>query len=1109
MQKSLNDFKSIRIKFVEKFRNIIATVGCVINEIINVHLFNWRENQVLVGNGFNSIDPQVLNKIQNWCENLAKLLWLTRKHLLFAPMYYEQLNIEDEMIPNMIVDFFSQINGLLQVLVQQTAIVEVQPSQVLKTNTRFATTIRLLVGGALNIKMISPNVEVSIVSEQQAQIAQQFQQKTELHSGDLMNCSGRFEFNEHSFKLAAIFRSMQLKKICRSEKKGAENVTDEKFALLFQSTFTIGDGELNIYMSVLSIPIVVIVHGNQEPQSHATILWDNSFSVLNRRPFHVESSVSWVLLGIALKMKFCAPTNPISVVPNAEIFSNEMIQSLCNKALHEHLQNDAKMITWAQFCKDPLPDRSFTFWEWFYAAMRFIREHLCDLWNQNYIFGFIDKLSAEKLLLSCEPGTFLLRFSDSELGGLTIASVNLDANNVLKVFHIQPLTSKNLSFRSLPDRILDLVELKTLYPNISKAEAFGKHASTRGPAVEGYVPMDVHASLPRPITNNNQGNLMNSNSNSSISSPVPMSSPIGAFGNQTPTFTVQLPDFNFFLGEYEGTVMDHDWLMDEMGCVINEIIHVHLFNWRENQVLVGNGFKSIDPQVLNKIQNWCENLAKLLWLTRKHLLFAPMYYEQLNIEDEMIPNMIVDFFSQVDGLLLTLVKQTVIVEVQPSQVLKTNTRFATTIRLLVGGALNIKMISPNVDVSIVSEQQAQMSQQLQEKTVLNSGDLLNCSGRFEFNEHSFKLAAIFRAMQLKKICRSEKRGAENVTDEKFALLFQSTFTIGDGELNIYMSVLSMPIVVIVHGNQEPQSHATILWDNSFSVLNRRPFDVESAVPWKFLGAALKMKFCAPTNPVSVVPNAEIFSNEMIQSLCNKALHEHLQNDAKMITWAQFCKDPLPDRSFTFWEWFYAAMRFIREHLCDLWNQNYIFGFIDKLSAEQLLLSCEPGTFLLRFSDSELGGLTIASVNLDANNVLKVFHIQPLTSKVLTFHSLPDRILDLVELKTLYPNISKAEAFGKHASTRGPAVKGYVPMDVHASLPRPSTSNNQKDLMNFNSNSSISSSVPVSPAIGAFGNETPTFTVQLPDFNFFLGDYEIMDHDWSNGSELPQVLDPHF
>lgn len=39
----------------------------------------------------------------------------------------------------------------------------------------------------------------------------------------------------------------------------------------------------------------------------------------------------------------------------------------------------------------------------------------------------------------------------------------------------------------------------------------------------------------------------------------------------------------------------------------------------------------------------------------------------------------------------------------------------------------------------------------------------------------------------------------------------------------------------------------------------------------------------------------------------------------------------------------------------------IMGFVRKKQAEELLSTCANGTFLLRFSDSELGGVTIAWV----------------------------------------------------------------------------------------------------------------------------------------------------
>lgn len=137
LQNFLNEFKNLRIKFVKKFDDILKTVESILDEIINKQLFKWRENQVLVGNGSQPMDPNVLNKIQNWCENMARLLWNMRKQLKIVPMYCEQLNNEDQNIPDMLMELSSKVFNFLQVLVKQTVIVEAQPPQVLKTNTRF------------------------------------------------------------------------------------------------------------------------------------------------------------------------------------------------------------------------------------------------------------------------------------------------------------------------------------------------------------------------------------------------------------------------------------------------------------------------------------------------------------------------------------------------------------------------------------------------------------------------------------------------------------------------------------------------------------------------------------------------------------------------------------------------------------------------------------------------------------------------------------------------------------------------------------------------------------------------------------------------------------
>ena len=95
------------------------------------------------------------------------------------------------------------------------------------------------------------------------------------------------------------------------------------------------------------------------------------------------------------------------------------------------------MLTWSQFCKETLPDRSFTFWEWFYRILLLTSNHMQRLWKEGYIMGFVAKQAAENLLLQKgTQGTFLLRFSDSELGGITIAYVKNDGYREFNCFII-------------------------------------------------------------------------------------------------------------------------------------------------------------------------------------------------------------------------------------------------------------------------------------------------------------------------------------------------------------------------------------------------------------------------------------------------------------------------------------------------------------------------------------------------------------------------------------------------------------------------------------------------------------------------------------------------
>lgn len=172
--------------------------------------------------------------------------------------------------------------------------------------------------------------------------------------------------------------------------------------------------------------------------------------------------------------------------------THDNLRFLAAKALRiSNVPDLNMMISWSLFSKEPLPDRNFTFWEWFYAILKLTKEHLRNLWNDETIIGFVWRNQAEEMLASCEQGAFLLRFSDSELGGLTVAWKGKSTDGTTdECYMLQPFTAKDFSIRGLADRLNDLKHLTYLYPNRPKDAAFSKYYT---PIVEnpktraGYV----------------------------------------------------------------------------------------------------------------------------------------------------------------------------------------------------------------------------------------------------------------------------------------------------------------------------------------------------------------------------------------------------------------------------------------------------------------------------------------------------------------------------------------------------------------------------------------------------------------------------------------------
>ena len=130
--------------------------------------------------------------------------------------------------------------------------------------------------------------------------------------------------------------------------------------------------------------------------------------------------------------------------------------------------------------------------------------------------------------------------------------------------------------------------------------------------------------------------------------------------------------------------------------------------------------------------------------------------------------------------------------------------------------------------------------------------------------------------------------------------------------------------------------------------------VPEKVPWSGLVKTLSMKWSRELNSKFGL------SHRAINFLGQKIFRGHAFTDDTLVTWSMFNRENMPGRTFTFWQWFDSVMALMKHKLCvNYWNDHAVVGFIDRRECEQILQSQPHGTFLMRFSDSELGALSVS------------------------------------------------------------------------------------------------------------------------------------------------------
>jgi len=254
-----------------------------------------------------------------------------------------------------------------------------------------------------------------------------------------------------------------------------------------------------------------------------------------------------------------------------------------------------KLVSWAQFNREPLANRNFTFWQWFNGVMELTKSKHCQPhWLDKGVVGFIGKAESQEALMQRPGGSFLLRFSDSEIAGLTIAWVSENEKAQKQVWNLQPHTAKDFNVRGLADRIRDLEQLHYVLSQdeptrtVPKEDMFNRYY-TKAPnppstPADGYVKAELSVTIPR-IANMNLGSPSHDGSITSPRSPASgfgdhnsiMSSPsqatsgpvdYGMSNENQNRPSSQNQDFNSFEG-FDGSSMSHTIDVNELLSKVN------------------------------------------------------------------------------------------------------------------------------------------------------------------------------------------------------------------------------------------------------------------------------------------------------------------------------------------------------------------------------------------------------------------------------------------------------------------------------------------------------------------------------------------------------------
>uniref|UniRef100_H2TTP0 Signal transducer and activator of transcription n=1 Tax=Takifugu rubripes TaxID=31033 RepID=H2TTP0_TAKRU len=458
---------------------------------LSPELQDWKRRQQIAAIGGPLLTG--LDQLQNWFTLTAQSLFQIKRQLDKLGELVIKVTYECDPIPLQKPQLEERVKYLLYHLIKSSFVVEKQPCMpphpqkplIIKTGVQFTTKVRLLV----KLPEVDYQLKVKTIFDKDlppGRVRQFF---------ILTNNTKVMDIEDYSNGCLSVeFRHLQLKekKYINGTKgnEGLLSVTEELHSLSFEACFTVQG--LTIDLETSSLPLVVISNVSQLPGGWASVVW---YNLLTDEPrnlafFCNPPRATWSQLSEVLSWQFSTLAG--------QGLTKEQLSTLGEKLLGQHASCSEYHVSWSKFAKENIPGKPFSFWMWLDSILELIRKHLLPVWNANYIMGFVSKEMERNLLKDREPGTFLLRFSESHLGGITFTWVEHKDNGEVKFNSVEPYTKNRLSalpfvdiirdYKVISDGVVPENPLKFLYPDIPKDEAFGRLYNSQRSKVYPYIP---------------------------------------------------------------------------------------------------------------------------------------------------------------------------------------------------------------------------------------------------------------------------------------------------------------------------------------------------------------------------------------------------------------------------------------------------------------------------------------------------------------------------------------------------------------------------------------------------------------------------------------------